>query len=480
MTNQIYPVPSGDDTPSQGFSNVGKPSPDHGAMSGLSSNGKDLVSANADQLDRPGAWKKGALHTHSFRSDGEGFPEEVVLAYRTRGYDFVCLTDHNDRGDDDAHWLSVLKPEQGPFAGGLPFVGGCSYLSAVERYRQVMNGDIETKRHSNYDYVRVRNASEISNRFDIPGDFLTIAGVELSHWQQSADGSRRQLHMNVINLERELPLQQEATLDATLKANFTSASAQHSRQAEGGIFICNHPHGYWYDIPPSLLIENWEIQHFELKNSNVDGVGGPESLGQELPYDNEKFWDVVNAFRLAEGHPPLWAAASDDAHFYDEQRIDTRTGVGHSWVMVRVPGLFTRQALVEAMNRGDYYPTTGVEFADIDYSGSCLSVRVKSVPGVRYRIVFKGVRRDFSRSIGYLSGWESPGGRHRRDLELYDDGIGCVFAETSGIEGSYRLHSDELFVRAVVISDRLSSCRSSRYGVYESAFSQPLINTKVL
>src|SRR5262249_52399561 len=42
----------------------------------------------------PGHFYKGNLHTHSTRSDGKLSPEEVVAAYRERGYDFLALTDH--------------------------------------------------------------------------------------------------------------------------------------------------------------------------------------------------------------------------------------------------------------------------------------------------------------------------------------------------------------------------------------------------
>jgi hypothetical protein len=42
----------------------------------------------------PGRFYKGNLHTHSTRSDGRLPPEEVVAAYRSRGYDFLALTDH--------------------------------------------------------------------------------------------------------------------------------------------------------------------------------------------------------------------------------------------------------------------------------------------------------------------------------------------------------------------------------------------------
>jgi len=42
----------------------------------------------------PGRFYKGNLHTHSTRSDGKLPPEEVAAAYRSRGYDFLALTDH--------------------------------------------------------------------------------------------------------------------------------------------------------------------------------------------------------------------------------------------------------------------------------------------------------------------------------------------------------------------------------------------------
>ncbi|MGI6172928.1 MAG: CehA/McbA family metallohydrolase [Christensenellales bacterium] len=41
-----------------------------------------------------GASLKGALHSHSTRSDGRDTPEEVLRKYRENGFDFVSLTDH--------------------------------------------------------------------------------------------------------------------------------------------------------------------------------------------------------------------------------------------------------------------------------------------------------------------------------------------------------------------------------------------------
>jgi len=39
---------------------------------------------------------KGQLHCHSTESDGVDTPTEIVTAYKNAGYDFVCLTDHDN------------------------------------------------------------------------------------------------------------------------------------------------------------------------------------------------------------------------------------------------------------------------------------------------------------------------------------------------------------------------------------------------
>ena len=43
-------------------------------------------------------FRRGNLHTHSNRSDGDSDPADVYAWYRDHGYDFVALTDHNSPG----------------------------------------------------------------------------------------------------------------------------------------------------------------------------------------------------------------------------------------------------------------------------------------------------------------------------------------------------------------------------------------------
>jgi len=49
----------------------------------------------------PGRWYKGGVHCHSTRSDGGLSPGEVAEFYRSRGYDFLALTDHSRLTETD-------------------------------------------------------------------------------------------------------------------------------------------------------------------------------------------------------------------------------------------------------------------------------------------------------------------------------------------------------------------------------------------
>lgn len=40
-------------------------------------------------------WFKGNTHTHTTMSDGDSSPEEVARWYKSHGYQFLVLSDHN-------------------------------------------------------------------------------------------------------------------------------------------------------------------------------------------------------------------------------------------------------------------------------------------------------------------------------------------------------------------------------------------------
>jgi predicted metal-dependent phosphoesterase TrpH len=57
----------------------------------------------------PGNWYRGNLHTHTTNSDGRLKPVDAVTWYRTHGYDFMVITDHDlltdVSGMSDEHFL---------------------------------------------------------------------------------------------------------------------------------------------------------------------------------------------------------------------------------------------------------------------------------------------------------------------------------------------------------------------------------------
>ena len=54
-----------------------------------------LAAEISEQTKPNSQWWKGNLHTHSFWSDGDDFPEMIVSWYAENGYNFLTLSDHN-------------------------------------------------------------------------------------------------------------------------------------------------------------------------------------------------------------------------------------------------------------------------------------------------------------------------------------------------------------------------------------------------
>src|SRR5687768_5056637 len=53
-------------------------------------------------------WYKGNLHTHSYWSDGDEYPEMILDWYKTNGYNFVALSDHNVLATGEK-WIKVTR-----------------------------------------------------------------------------------------------------------------------------------------------------------------------------------------------------------------------------------------------------------------------------------------------------------------------------------------------------------------------------------
>ena len=61
-----------------------------------------------EEIPWPDHWQKGNLHTHSFWSDGDDYPEMIMSWYKEHGYQFVGLSDHNILQEGEK-WMAVTQ-----------------------------------------------------------------------------------------------------------------------------------------------------------------------------------------------------------------------------------------------------------------------------------------------------------------------------------------------------------------------------------
>jgi hypothetical protein len=85
----------------------------------------------------------------------------------------------------------------------------------------------------------------------------------------------------------------------------------------------------------------------------------------------------------------LYGLAVDDAHTFKDPGNPAVAAPGRGWVMVRAERLEAR-ALLAAMERGDFYSSTGVVLSDYRVTPKDMTVTVAKTTFSKYRIQFIG------------------------------------------------------------------------------------------
>jgi hypothetical protein len=85
----------------------------------------------------------------------------------------------------------------------------------------------------------------------------------------------------------------------------------------------------------------------------------------------------------------MYGIAVDDAHTFKQPGNPAVAGPGRGWVMVRASRLEAR-AILEALENGHFYASTGVELTDIASTARAMTVTVKKDSFAKYRIQFIG------------------------------------------------------------------------------------------
>lgn len=393
-------------------------------------------------------WYRGNLHMHSLWSDGNVFPEDAATWYREHGYQFVCLSDHQALQINRDQWLEV----------------GSKKLSRAQadRYLSAHPASVDVKKEGGKELIRLKTVWELKRMLDQPESFLMIPGHELNRVVGGL-----QVHMNAINVRDTIPFRYGATAAETFARVEDAVDAWGRRQGEPTLFTLNHPTWPYFDITPDVLIGLPQIRFFEVCNAD----GGNTSAAHPQWYTIEKYWDIVNAFRVEDGYDPVFGMGSDDTHNYTDLKKGARPGEG--WICVRAARL-EADALVQAMCRGDFYASTGVALSDVsfDVSAGTLSVKVCPEAGVDFRISFVATRAGFDRTVTPFDDPAKDKKPARKGVR-YSDEIGRTVKSVDGAEASYTVTPEDLYVRAVVTSSRKAQNRVNNEPEFDTAWTQP-------
>jgi hypothetical protein len=150
-------------------------------------------------------------------------------------------------------------------------------------------------------------------------------------------------------------------------------------RAASGVPHINHPNFRW-SITGDELRQVRNNRLFEIFNGHpqVNNLGGGGVPGVE------EAWDAILSSGVL-----LYGIAVDDAHVFKRPGDPTVAGPGRGWVVVRAARLEAR-ALLDALERGDFYASTGVELADYQVTDRSMTVTVKPDTSAKYRVQFIG------------------------------------------------------------------------------------------
>ncbi|HEU5146151.1 MAG TPA: histidinol-phosphatase [Chryseosolibacter sp.] len=380
-----------------------------------------LVIAGCTERETDGRkWYKGNLHTHSYWSDGDEFPEMIMDWYKSHDYDFVSLTDHNILAQGEK-WVVVRR--------------GRLYEEAFENYLAKFGEEWVTfKRDTGRVQVRLKTYDEYRTLFE-DENFLIIRAEEISDRFEG-----KPIHINATNLQALVKPQGGNSVTEVMQRNVDAVLKQRQETGVPMFPHINHPN-FHFAITAQDLIGLRGERFFEVYN------GHPQvyNYGDSTRPGTEYIWDEVNMAYYRKNQPYLYGLATDDTHNY-HQLGSQYSNAGRGWVMVRSDSL-TPSSLIEAMERGDFYATTGVILDDISVRENVIHVDVKEEEGVKYEIQFIGATGQ--------------------------DQQAKILEKVEGPEATFELRDSYIFVRAKILSDKPKE-NPFQEGDVEMAWTQPV------
>ncbi len=198
--------------------------------------------------------------------------------------------------------------------------------------------------------------------------FLLIRGEEITD-----RFGEKPIHINGLGLSETVDPQHGSSVVDVIQRDVDAI-----RKA-GGLPHVNHPN-YMWAISGGDLQQIERLRLFEIFNGHslVNNLGGGGVPGME------EVWD-----RLLSNGRLLYGIADDDAHTFRDPGNPDVPGPGRGWVVVRAERLAARP-IIDALERGDFYASTGVELSDYQVTDKAITITIKEKDVSKYRVQFIG------------------------------------------------------------------------------------------
>lgn len=367
-------------------------------------------------------WFKGNLHTHSYWSDGDEFPEVIMDWYKSKGYQFLALTDHNTLAEGEK-WITIKEDS--------------IYQKAFKKYLEDYGKDwVEHKLDSDKILVKLKTYTEYKSKFEEPGKFLAIQSEEITDSFED-----KPLHMNVTNVEYRIDPKGGASVVEVLQNNLDQVLKQRKETGTPMFPHVNHPN-FGYGVALEDMISLKGERFFEVYN----GHPMVHNMGDSVHISTENMWDLINISYIENKKPIMYGLATDDSHHYHRKGSEW-SNAGRGWVMVQADTL-SAKSLITAMETGQFYSSTGVELQKIEGTLGKLSIEVVPETNITYTIEFIGCKKGDSETQ--------------------------VLKSIEANSGSYEMPDDLLFVRCKVTSSKKQENPIENL-IYEMAWTQPIV-----
>jgi len=367
-------------------------------------------------------WYKGNLHTHSYWSDGDEFPEVIVDWYQSNAYHFIALSDHNILAEGDK-WITISKDS--------------IYQMAFKNYLEKYGEDwVNHRLDSGRIQVKLKTHEEYKKRYEQKGKFLIIRSEEITDRFED-----KHVHVNATNIQHKIEPKGGHSILEVLQNNIDAVNKQRLETGTPMIPHINHPN-FFYSVSLEDMMALKGERFFEVFN----GHPMVHNLGDSIHMSTEEMWDQINISYIENNKPLMYGLATDDTHHYHVK--DSKwSNAGRGWIMVQADSL-TPASLIDAMEKGSFYATTGVKLKELVFDENKLSVEVAQETGINYTISFIGCRKGQSKTE--------------------------EFESIEGTMATFELNDDILFVRCKITSTKLHYNPIENI-LYEMAWTQPVV-----